>query len=69
MLELKNYINGLVTIPSDKVDYIVSKFYKKSISKESFFININENCDYIGFLVKGIIRFYYLTNDNQETTC
>ena len=69
MQDLKNYIDKLVTLPTDKVDYILSKFKKIAIPKEGCFVSINENCDYIGFLVKGIIRFYYLSKDNNETTC
>jgi CRP-like cAMP-binding protein len=56
-------------LPPDKLDFIVSHFKKIVIPKDTYFVKINENCDYVGFLTKGIIRFYYQSKDNQETTC
>jgi CRP-like cAMP-binding protein len=69
MIELYKTINRLANLPPEKIDYILSHFKKITIPKDSYFIKINDNCDHVGFLLEGIIRFYYISKDNQETTC
>ena len=69
MNQLKETIYNLVPKQQQKIDYILSHFQHKRILKDDFFVEAGEKCNEVAFIKSGIIRFFYINQHHEETTC
>ena len=69
MEELRKTITNLIKTNKQQTDYVLSHFEKRHLAKDKYFVGIGERCDEVAFLKSGIVRFYYLSKHDEETTC
>jgi CRP-like cAMP-binding protein len=60
---IKSYVN----LTSKEVDYVNELFRKKELKKGDFFLAEGQICKQVGFIVKGLIR-YYIDYEGEEKT-
>ena len=65
--ELITSIQSLIDLNTREKDCIQLLFKKKSIKKGDFFLAEGQICKHVGFIVKGLIR-YYINHDGEDKT-
>jgi len=69
MEELRKTIVNLIKSNKEQTEYVLSHFEIRRLAKDDCWINLGEKCDEVAFLKSGIIRFYYLSKHDEQTTC
>lgn len=64
---LHKYFSERITLNDRDTEIIFSLFKEINFKKEDFFLRQNEVCDQLGFVCKGIFR-YYIEDDGDEQT-
>lgn len=65
--ELLNLLNGLVKLNPEEERLVINSFTPLSLSKGEFFLRAGSICKYVGFLKKGLVRYFVLKNDEEST--
>lgn len=60
-------IAGTIKLSPEEVPIIQNLFKLKTFEKGSYFLREGEICKHVGFIKKGIVR-YYINNDGEEKT-
>ncbi|MCL9806987.1 Crp/Fnr family transcriptional regulator [Flavobacterium amniphilum] len=65
---LYKYIKEYSSTPlyQEDFDEILTYFIPKKLKKRSYFLQEGEVCEYVGFIIKGAMREYYVDNKNRE---
>lgn len=68
MHPLHQYLNKYAStlISEDDFEVIRSHFITKKVRKRQYFLTEGEICKYLGFIVKGAMRKYYLDEKGKE---
>ena len=67
--KISKIINDFITIDSDAVDLITSKWVLQEYKVQENFIEIGQQNTVVGFLKKGLLRsYYYDDHGNEQTT-
>jgi CRP-like cAMP-binding protein len=64
---LLDNIQSLITLDQGEKDFITSLFKEKRYKKGDFFLAEGQICKYVGFITKGLMR-YYINHDGEEKT-
>lgn len=64
---LLNNIQILITLSHEEKDIITSLFKEKTYKKGDFFLADGQICKQVGFITKGLMR-YYINHDGEEKT-
>jgi CRP-like cAMP-binding protein len=64
---LYKYLSAFITLSSDEEKIIASLFKENIFKKNEFFLREGEVCHQLGFICKGVFR-YYIDQDGQEQT-
>jgi len=64
---LLNNIQSLITLSPEEKDIISSLFKEKIYKKGDFFLADGQICKQVGFVTKGLMR-YYINHDGEEKT-
>jgi len=67
MEELLLFIQSIIDVDSEETHSIKKLFKPKSLKKGDFFLAEGQVSKYIGFLVKGVMR-YYINHDGEDKT-
>ena len=68
MLEnLKNYIQGIVTLTAEELALVDKYFEVKKIKRKEFLLEGGNVCDFIGFIRSGTIRHFHVKNGDEKT--
>jgi CRP-like cAMP-binding protein len=65
--KLISSIKSIIDLTPKEVDHINQLFKKKELKKGDFFLAEGQVCRQVGFIVKGLIR-YYINHDGEEKT-
>jgi CRP-like cAMP-binding protein len=65
--KLISSIKSIIDLTPKEVDHINQLFKKKELKKGDFFLAEGQVCKQVGFIVKGLIR-YYINHDGEEKT-
>lgn len=65
--ELIISIQSFISLSPKEADCIKLLFKEKSIKKGDFFLAEGQVCKYVGFIVKGLMR-YFINQDGEEKT-
>ena len=60
-------IQSLITISPEEKEIISSLFKEKTYKKGDFFLAEGQICKHVGFVAKGLMR-YYINHDGEEKT-
>ena len=60
-------IQNLITLSPAEIDIVKSLFKEKSYKKGDFFLAEEQICKQVGFVAKGLMR-YYINHDGEEKT-
>ncbi len=66
--QFKQIVHHITPINDDTLDKIFSHFILKTVKKNNVLLAEGETCKEFYFLMKGIVRTYYLTKQGQEKT-
>jgi CRP-like cAMP-binding protein len=64
---LLNSMQNLILLSPAEIDTITSLFREKTYKKGEFFLEEGRICKQVGFIVKGLMR-YYINHDGEEKT-
>ena len=64
---LLDNIQNLITLDQGEKDLITSLFKEKRYTKGDFFLAEGQICKHVGFITKGLMR-YYINHDGEEKT-
>jgi CRP-like cAMP-binding protein len=64
---LLDNIQNLITLDQREKDFITSLFKEKRYKKGDLFLAEGQICKYVGFITKGLMR-YYINHDGEEKT-
>ncbi|MET4138212.1 Crp/Fnr family transcriptional regulator [Pedobacter sp. UYP1] len=64
---LLNSIQNLITLNPTEIGIVTSLFKEKIYKKGDFFLEEGRICKQVGFVVKGLMR-YYINHDGEEKT-
>ena len=64
---LLNNIQSVIKISNEEQEIIVSHFKKLTYKKGDFFLAEGQVCKQVGFITKGLMR-YYINDDGEEKT-
>ena len=64
---LLNLVGQITELESNEVDLIRSCFKPLSLAKGSFFLRAGEINKHVGFLDKGLVRYFVYKNDEEST--
>lgn len=65
--DLLSLLNGLVKLHPEEEQLIANSFTPLNLSKGDFFLRAGNICKYVGFLKKGLVRYFVLKNDEEST--
>lgn len=65
---LTEYFNALAIFTNAEIEEVVSFAKTRKIKKFDFFIREGETCKEVAFLVSGIFRSFYVSNEGEEIT-
>ena len=64
---LLNTIQQLITLSPAEVEIVLSLFKEKTYKKGDFYLEEGQICKQVGFVAKGLMR-YYINHDGEEKT-
>ena len=64
---LLNEIQKIITLSTAEKDIVLSLFKEKTYKKGTFFLEEGQVCKQVGFVVKGLLR-YYINHDGEDKT-
>jgi CRP-like cAMP-binding protein len=64
---LLNSIQNLITLSPKEIETVKSLFKEKHYKKGDFFLEEGRICKHVGFVAKGLMRFY-INHDGEEKT-
>jgi CRP-like cAMP-binding protein len=64
---LLDNIQGLITLSEAERVFVTSLFKEKTYKKGDFFLSEGQICRQVGFIVRGLMR-YYINHDGEEKT-
>jgi CRP-like cAMP-binding protein len=65
--KLISSIQSIIDLTSKEVDRINELFKEKQIKKGDFFLTDGQVCKQVGFIIKGLIRYYINHNGEDKT--
>ncbi len=65
--ELLGLLNHLIRLTPEEEKYVKSSFTFLKLQKGDFFLQSNNICKYVGFLKKGLVRYFVIKNDEEST--
>ncbi|WP_052172537.1 Crp/Fnr family transcriptional regulator [Psychroserpens jangbogonensis] len=67
--QIKKYFNRYVVFNDSEIDLFYSKLKTKTFQKKEFLLNEHSVCRYNYFILKGVVRSYYIdTKGNEKIT-
>jgi len=64
---LLNNIQNLITLSQSEIGIVTSLFKEKTYKKGDFFLEEGRICKHVGFVAKGLMR-YYINHNGEEKT-
>jgi CRP-like cAMP-binding protein len=64
---LLNSIQNIITLSPTEIEIVTSLFKEKTYKKGHFFLEEGRVCKQVGFVAKGLMR-YYINHDGEEKT-
>ncbi|QDW25260.1 Crp/Fnr family transcriptional regulator [Pedobacter sp. KBS0701] len=64
---LLNNIQNLISLSEEEKDIVTALFREKTFKKGDFFLAEGQICKQVGFVTKGLMR-YYINHDGEEKT-
>lgn len=64
--ELRQHFEKIIPLTDQEFDYVYSHFTLKKLKKRQFLLQHDDIVINDYFVVKGILRAYYLNNDGKE---
>ena len=66
---LNKVIKGYdANIPDDLVSQLADVYIEKFVNKGDYFIRAGESSEYIGFIIDGLFRYFYVDQDGRDFT-
>jgi CRP-like cAMP-binding protein len=67
MTSLLNSIQRLITLRPAEVEVVTDLFKERTYKKGDFFLEEGRTCKHVGFVTRGLMR-YYINHDGEEKT-
>nr|WP_321235746.1 Crp/Fnr family transcriptional regulator [uncultured Psychroserpens sp.] len=64
--QIKTYFNRYVEFEDAEIDAIYSKLEEKTFQKKTFLLKENTICKHNYFILKGVVRLFYLDSNGHE---
>ena len=69
MEELKSIIKNVVKISDANLEYVLSHFQRRRLSKDDFFLKEGKVCSEIAFINTGMLRLFYHDDEGEQISC
>jgi len=64
--KLKETFEQMVSIPESEREYVVPYFPERTFQKNDFIVRAGELSNNFYFIIKGLVRYFYLTMSGKE---
>lgn len=64
--QFRNAVERVVSVPGSEWEYIVPHLFERTFEKHSFLVRAGELAPNFFFIIKGLVRFFYSTEDGKE---
>ncbi len=61
-------IESLYPLPPEERSRILPLLHRKSLKKKDFFIKAGDMTSEVGYMIKGLLRYYYISENGKEFT-
>ena len=68
MEEFINYVLKFGNLNKQQTDFIMSKAKTKELHKDDYFSEAGKIPRLVGFMIEGVVRFYYYNNKGEDIT-
>ncbi|MFN1215609.1 Crp/Fnr family transcriptional regulator [Chryseobacterium kwangjuense] len=65
---IENFFRSFELFPEQEIKDFLQLFEARKVFKNDFFVQEGENCTEIAFIVSGIFRSYYLSDEGKDIT-
>ena len=65
---IKNYLESFNLFTEEEVEEFIAQLVPKKLDKYDFFIKEGDRCKSVAFIQSGILRSYYTSDKDEETT-
>ena len=62
------FVNSIQPLTQKMEKEIIDSFYEKSIKKNAYFLTAYEDLVKVGFINRGLFRYFYIDAEGKETT-
>ncbi len=66
--QFSQFLRKITKVPNEEIEKAVEVFRPVQLKKNSFFVMAGEIPEDVGFLVSGILRFFYIDESGKEFT-
>jgi len=63
---LKKGILMITSVPEEELNKLQDIFFSKTLSRDEYFLREGELPKQIGFIISGVVRFYYTTDKGED---
>lgn len=63
---IKN-VNSYLSFTDEEMSYFLSLFEHKAVKKYDHLLRVGQICDFAGYINKGLLRYYYITEEKEHT--
>lgn len=64
--QLKSFIKNITDVPDDEWTYFAGQLVERNYQKEQMLLLAGDNVSEFYFIVKGLVRYFYLTYEGKE---
>lgn len=65
--DMLHLLNSLVKLNEEETQLILDSFTTKTVLKGEFFLKEGQVCKHVGFIKKGLVRYFVFKNDEEST--
>ncbi|WP_229251041.1 Crp/Fnr family transcriptional regulator [Emticicia sp. BO119] len=65
-LELRKHFEKITSVTDQEFEYILSHFVRKKLKKHQFLVQAGNLVPFDFFVIKGLIKAYYINEDGKE---
>ena len=64
----KSFLQSITSLSDEEFSASMQHFYSMQLNKGDYFVRQGQTCRRIGFVIKGLLRVYYLNEKAEEIT-
>jgi len=64
--QIKSFVSSITEVPDDEWEFFVGQLVERNYQKEQILLSAGEIVSDFYFIIKGLVRYFYLTDEGKE---